>query len=171
MDTRQHPATASQPGTLPHLPGGEGHRINSRIPPVARLEETVPLCGKSPWSEEEPGGLRSVGSQRVGHGWGTERGTAVRRGPSHPFSNDAMAALRDGETRGSSWQLEPPDTRVWALPSHFHRVCHLIRLSVRGPSAPSLRRSNQGAGEAAGTRLRSQVLHEASWLALKKAEI
>ena len=36
---------------------------------------SVLLPGESPWTEE-PGGLQSMGSQRVGHDRATKRGTA-----------------------------------------------------------------------------------------------
>ena len=64
------PANAGDVRDASSIPGsgrysGEGNATHSSI-----------LAGVIPWTEE-PGGLQSVGSQRVGHDWATNTQTRV----------------------------------------------------------------------------------------------
>ena len=56
------------------------------------------LVWKIPWVEE-PGGLQSMGSQRVGHDWGTSLHfslSCIGEGNGNPFQCSCLKNLRDG---------------------------------------------------------------------------
>ena len=71
----------------------------------------VSLPGESPWTEE-PGGVQSRGSQRVGHDWATKHGTRYRAGmalgPSE-YSSDSVPTWYDNRERGKMkvWNAGP----------------------------------------------------------------
>ena len=56
------------------------------------------LAWKIPWMEE-PGGLRSMGSQRVGHDWATSL-SCIREGNGNPLQCSCLENPRDG---GAWW--------------------------------------------------------------------
>ena len=95
------------------------------------------LLGASPWTEE-PGGLQSMGSQRVRHDWATN--------PSHQFSSVAQSCLTLCNPMNRSTPslpvhhqlLESPQTLLhWfgEMPSNHLILCHpLLLLSSIFPS-------------------------------------
>ena len=56
------------------------------------------LPGESPWTEE-PGGLQSMGSQRVGHDWATRHSTVPWQGIKPAFPTLEVQSLNQWTTR------------------------------------------------------------------------
>ena len=68
---KESACNAGAPGSIP----GSGRSPWRRD----RLTTPIILPGESPWTEE-PGGLQSMGLQRVRHDWATKRSTSYKVG-------------------------------------------------------------------------------------------
>ena len=94
---------------------------------------SVSWPGESPWTGE-PGGLQSMGSQRVGHGWATKPSTALpshthtiihcQQPPISQFSSVAQLCLTLCDPMDSS-------TPGFPCPSPIPRTCSNSRPSSR----------------------------------------
>ena len=87
------------------------------------------LPGKSPWAEE-PGGLQSVGSQRVRHDWVTKHSTAHRT--SKTILNKSGVSgypCLVPDLRGNAFSLSPLSmmlvVSLWKNGLHYVEVCSL----------------------------------------------
>ena len=85
------------------------------------------LVGKIPW-KEEPGGLQSMGSQRVGHNWVTEH--ACTHSPTGKDSEVHVHWFGIQKFRGSILLIASPST-AWATASRRVRTVsqqHLVSI-------------------------------------------
>ena len=77
LDSKESACNAGDPGTIP----GSG-----RSPKKEMATYSIILAWKIPWTEE-PSGLQSMGSQRVGHDWATNTHTNSDGWPIHSSSS------------------------------------------------------------------------------------
>ena len=76
--------------------------------PMAPQSST--LSWKIPWMEE-PGGLQSMGSGRIGHDWGTSLSlSCIGEGNGNPLQCSCLENLRDG---GAWWATVYRVTQSW----------------------------------------------------------
>ena len=84
------------------------------------------LAWKTPWTEE-PGGLQSMGSLRVGHNWATSL-SRIGEGNGNPLQCSCLENARDG---GAWWAVvsgvTQSRTRLKQLSSSMLR-CYLLRV-------------------------------------------
>ena len=69
-----------------------------KIPEKAMAPHSCTLAWKTPWTEE-PGGLQSLGSLRVGHDWATSL-SRIGEGNGNPLQCSCLENPRDG---GAWW--------------------------------------------------------------------
>ena len=104
---------------------------------------------------EEPGGLQSVGSQRIRHNWVTFSFTWQGKGASSQFRSSGWF-LRRGFQRMWGWLSQGPEQRLGGEPRRSRPVSHLEEdVSGGSPALPAPPPLRQGAS-----------LGGAGWLAL-----
>ena len=92
------------------FPGGTGFHPWVRKIPWRRKWKPTPVFLPGESHAEEPGRLQSMGSQRVGRDWATER-THVRLGCSHTSSPSpaALCPVQGSGDQRSAWCLKGAD--------------------------------------------------------------
>ena len=67
---------------------------------IKKMPHSSALAWKIPWTEE-PGGLQSMGSLRVGHNWATSLSlSCIGEGNGNPLQCSCLENPRDGESGG-----------------------------------------------------------------------
>ena len=77
----------------------------------ATVPHSSTLAWKIPWMEE-PGGLQSMGSLRVGHDWATSLTYAVALIPTASMGKERIVPRISGEGNGNPLQSPRPETPV-----------------------------------------------------------
>ena len=108
------------------------------------------LAWKLPWTEE-PGGLQSMGSLRVGHNWATSLSlflSCIGEGNGNPLRCSCLENPRDG----GAWRLQSMGREVrhdWATSLSLFTFMHWRR--KRQPTPVFLSGESQGRGRIPGT--------------------
>ena len=98
------------------------HHLPKFVPEKAMAPPSSTLAWKIPWTEE-PGGLQSMGSLRVGHDWATSL-SHTGEGNGNPLQCSCLENPRDG---GAWWAavygVAQSRTRLKRLSSSSSKVC------------------------------------------------
>ena len=109
LSIKNPPANAGDPGLIPksgRSPGvGNGNPLQYSCLDKSPWTEEYPWTEQYPWTEE-PGGLQSMGLQRVRHDWVTEYHQSLIRW-DHLWRKEWDPEIWDGESKWS-WEIWTP---------------------------------------------------------------
>ena len=117
-------------------PGSSVHRICQALGDYAMAIHSSILVWRIPWTEE-PGGLQSMWSQRVRHGWATSTTPLLLGKYWVSLVGQGVICLQCRKHRFNPcvgkipWRREWPLTPVF-LPREFHRQRSLVSYSLWG---------------------------------------